>query len=153
MYHSHNHAYIPWPQLLNNDSHQTAIIHINHRSNNTAHSANNFRSLLSQRFAGIGRNIVSNLSQTFADGSRLTRTELYDGTARVIETAPDGSTISNTLVASDEVLEIESQTPEVIAAQAISDEITVRLDPAGTIPEIKAAIIDGLAAAIAALGG
>jgi len=44
-------------------------------------------------------------------------------------------------------------TPEVIAAQAISDEITVRLDPAGTIPEIKAAITDGLAAAIVSLGG
>ena len=43
--------------------------------------------------------------------------------------------------------------PEVVAAQAISDEITVRLDPAGTIPEIKAAITDGLAAAIVSLGG
>ena len=43
--------------------------------------------------------------------------------------------------------------PEVVAAQAISDEITVRLDPAGTIPEIKAAITDGLAAAIITLGG
>jgi hypothetical protein len=43
--------------------------------------------------------------------------------------------------------------PEVIAAQAISDEITVRLDPAGTISEIKAAIIDGLEAAIVSLGG
>ena len=43
--------------------------------------------------------------------------------------------------------------PEVVAAQAISDEITVRLDPAGTISEIKAAITDGLAAAIITLGG
>ena len=44
-------------------------------------------------------------------------------------------------------------TPEVHAAQTISDEITVRLDPAGTISEIKAAITDGLAAAIISLGG
>ena len=44
-------------------------------------------------------------------------------------------------------------TAEVVAAQAISDEITVRLDPAGTIPEIKAAITEGLAAAIVSLGG
>jgi len=44
-------------------------------------------------------------------------------------------------------------TAEVIAAQAISDEITVRLDPAGTITEIKAAITEGLAAAIVSLGG
>ena len=43
--------------------------------------------------------------------------------------------------------------PEVVAAQAISTEITVRLDPAGTIPEIKAAITEGLAAAIVSLGG
>ena len=43
--------------------------------------------------------------------------------------------------------------PEVVAAQAISDEISVRLDPAGTITEIKAAITDGLAAAIVSLGG
>jgi hypothetical protein len=43
--------------------------------------------------------------------------------------------------------------PTVVAAQAISTEITVRLDPAGTIPEIKAAIIDGLDAAIISLGG
>jgi hypothetical protein len=43
--------------------------------------------------------------------------------------------------------------PEVHAAQTISDEITVRLDPAGTIPEIKAAITEGLAAAIISLGG
>jgi hypothetical protein len=43
--------------------------------------------------------------------------------------------------------------PEVHAAQTISDEITVRLDPAGTITEIKAAITDGLAAAIVSLGG
>ena len=43
--------------------------------------------------------------------------------------------------------------PEVHAAQTISDEITVRLDPAATIPEIKAAITDGLAAAIISLGG
>ena len=42
---------------------------------------------------------------------------------------------------------------EVVAAQAISNEITVRLDPAGTIPEIKAAITEGLAAAIVSLGG
>ena len=43
--------------------------------------------------------------------------------------------------------------PEVHAAQAISTEITVRLDPAGTISEIKAAITEGLAAAIISLGG
>lgn len=55
-------------------------------------------------------------------------------------------------LASDPEPEIQSA-PQVVAAQAISDEITVRLDPAGTIPEIKAAITEGLAAAIVSLGG
>jgi hypothetical protein len=54
--------------------------------------------------------------------------------------------------AADPQPEIQSA-PQVVAAQAISDEITVRLDPAGTIPEIKAAITEGLAAAIVSLGG
>lgn len=96
---------------------------------------------------------MSNLSQTFADGSRLTRTELYDGTARVIETAPDGSTISNTLIASDETLEVESPSAEVIAAQAMHDEISSRLDEATTINAVKLAITDGLDAAILRLQG
>lgn len=48
---------------------------------------------------------------------------------------------------------VEPLTPQVVAAQAISAEITIRLDPATTIPEIKAAIIDGLDAAIISLGG
>ena len=47
----------------------------------------------------------------------------------------------------------EPISPEVVAAQAISDEITIRLEPAVTIPEIKSAITDGLAAAIISLGG
>ena len=55
-------------------------------------------------------------------------------------------------LAADPEPEIQSA-PQVVAAQAISDEITVRLDPAGTISEIKAAITDGLAAAIVSLGG
>ena len=55
-------------------------------------------------------------------------------------------------LAADPEPEIQSA-PQVVAAQAISDEITIRLDPAGTIPEIKAAITDGLAAAIVSLGG
>ena len=55
-------------------------------------------------------------------------------------------------LAADPEPEIQSA-PQVVAAQAISDEITVRLDPAGTITEIKAAITEGLAAAIVSLGG
>ena len=43
--------------------------------------------------------------------------------------------------------------PEVVAAQAISDEISARINEANTISEIKLAITEGLAAAILSLGG
>jgi len=68
--------------------------------------------------------------------------ETQDGQGNVISRVDDGLPI-----------EPDPPTPEVIAAQAISDEITVRLEPAITINEIKAAITEGLAAAIVALGG
>ena len=96
---------------------------------------------------------MTNLSQTFADGSRHIRTELYDGTARIVEQATDGTVTSDTLVPSDETLEVESPTPEVIAAQAISDEISSRVGGATTIGELKLAITDGLDAALTQLKG
>jgi hypothetical protein len=43
--------------------------------------------------------------------------------------------------------------PEVIAAQAISDEISSRIESAETVSELRLAITDGLAAAITSLGG
>jgi len=43
--------------------------------------------------------------------------------------------------------------PEVVAAQAISDEISSRMNEANTISEIKLAITEGLEAAILSLGG
>ena len=42
---------------------------------------------------------------------------------------------------------------EVVAAQAISDEISVRMNEADSISEIKLAITEGLEAAITSLGG
>ena len=68
--------------------------------------------------------------------------ETSDGQGNVISRVDDGQPI-----------EPDPPAPEVVAAQAISDEITVRLDPAETITEIKAAITEGLAAAITSLGG
>jgi hypothetical protein len=68
--------------------------------------------------------------------------ETQDGQGNVISRVDDGRPV-----------EPDPPAAEVVAAQAISDEITVRLDPAGTIPEIKAAITEGLAAAIITLGG
>lgn len=67
--------------------------------------------------------------------------ETADGEGNVLDRIDDGVPV-----------EPEPPSPEVHAAQTISDEITVRLDPAGTISEIKAAITDGLAAAIISLG-
>lgn len=43
--------------------------------------------------------------------------------------------------------------PEVVAAQAISDEISSRMNEANTVIEIKLAITEGLEAAILSLGG
>ena len=43
--------------------------------------------------------------------------------------------------------------PEVVAAQAISDEISSRIESAETVSELRLAITDGLAAAITSLGG
>ena len=43
--------------------------------------------------------------------------------------------------------------PEVVAAQAISDEISSRIGSAETVSELRLAITDGLAAAITSLGG
>jgi hypothetical protein len=68
--------------------------------------------------------------------------ETQDGQGNVISRVDDGRPV-----------EPDPPSPEVHAAQTISDEITVRLDPAGTITEIKAAITEGLAAAIVSLGG
>ena len=68
--------------------------------------------------------------------------ETSDGQGNVISRVDDGRPV-----------EPEPLSAEIVAAQAISDEITVRLEPAVTIPEIKAAITDGLAAAIISLGG
>jgi hypothetical protein len=68
--------------------------------------------------------------------------ETSDGQGNVISRVDDGQPV-----------EPDPPAAEVVAAQAISDEITVRLDPAGTITEIKAAITEGLAAAIVSLGG
>ena len=43
--------------------------------------------------------------------------------------------------------------PEVIAAQAISDEISSRMDDAATLSEVKLAITEGLNAALIQLQG
>jgi hypothetical protein len=45
---------------------------------------------------------MPNHSITRADMSREVRQELYDGTARILVTAPDGSVLSDELVPSDE---------------------------------------------------
>ena len=47
----------------------------------------------------------------------------------------------------------QPSSPQVVAAQAISDEISARMNDANTISEIKLAITEGLEAAIFSLGG
>jgi hypothetical protein len=96
---------------------------------------------------------MSNYSQTFADGTRQARTELYDGTAEIVEYSSNGTVTSTTLVVSDAVPQEETPSAQVIAAQAISDEISSRVDEALTIGELKLAITEGLNAALAQLQG
>ena len=94
------------------------------------------------------------MENTYTDGVLVqSREDHSDGTATVTDHTTNPPTI--TLLTGLATYEpwVAPPAPGVIAAQAISDEITVRLDPAGTITEIKAAITDGLAAAIVSLGG
>jgi hypothetical protein len=94
------------------------------------------------------------MENTYTNGVLVqSREDHGDGTATVTDHTTNPPTI--TLLTGLPIYEpwVAPPTAEVVAAQAISDEITVRLDPAGTIPEIKAAITDGLAAAIITLGG
>jgi hypothetical protein len=94
------------------------------------------------------------MENTYTDGVLVqSREDHGDGTATITDHTTDPPTF--TLLTGLAVYEqwVAPPAPEVVAAQAISDEITIRLDPAGTITEIKAAITDGLAAAIVSLGG
>ena len=94
------------------------------------------------------------MENTYTDGVLVqSREDHGDGTATVTDHTTNPPTI--TLLTGLATYEpwVAPPAPEVIAAQAISTEITVRLDPAGTILEIKAAISEGLAAAIVSLGG
>ena len=94
------------------------------------------------------------MENTYTNGVLVqSREDHGDGTATITDHTTNPPTI--TLLTGLAVYEpwVAPPAPEVVAAQAISDEITIRLDPAGTISEIKAAITDGLAAAIITLGG
>lgn len=68
-------------------------------------------------------------------------TEGYDSDGNLIERVDDGIPI--------EVIPL----PEVVAAQAISDEISSRIASAETVAELRVAITDGLDAAITLLRG
>ena len=94
------------------------------------------------------------MENTYTNGVLMqSREDFGDGTATLTDHTTNPPTITQLTGLPIYEQWVEPPAPEVVAAQAISDEITVRLDPAATIPEIKAAITDGLAAAIITLGG
>ena len=94
------------------------------------------------------------MNNTYADGVLVESYEDHnDGTATLTDYTTEPPTVTELTGLAIYEIQPEPLPPTVVAAQAISDEITVRLDPATTIPEIKAAIIDGLDAAIISLGG
>lgn len=68
-------------------------------------------------------------------------TEGYDSDGNFIERVDDGQPVEIYVP------------PEVIAAQAISDEISSRIGSAETVSELRLAITDGLEAAIILLRG
>jgi hypothetical protein len=68
--------------------------------------------------------------------------ETSDGQGNIISRIDDG-------IPADLVM----PAPEVIAAQAISDEITTRVESATDFDGLKLAIIDGLSAALVQLQG
>ena len=94
------------------------------------------------------------MENTYTNGVLVqSREDHGDGTATITDHTTSPPTITQLTALPIYEPAVEPPTPQVVAAQAISDEITIRLDPAGTISEIKAAITDGLAAAIITLGG
>lgn len=87
--------------------------------------------------------------------------ETSDGSGTIIERITDNGDGTGTLTTAEgetpitglPIPEPEPPAPEVIAAQAISDEISLRMDEAVTIGDVKLAVTDGLLAALATLRG
>jgi hypothetical protein len=96
-----------------------------------------------------------NESYTLPDGSRIVTVDNGDGTGTRTHTNPAGEVeLVETLTGLPVPLP-EPAPPEVTAAEVIAAEIDARLAPAdvNSIAEVKAAIRQGLAAAVATLRG
>lgn len=94
-----------------------------------------------------------NESFTLPDGSRIVTVDHGDGTATRTHYSATGDVgVVETLTGLPLPVP-EPDPPEVVAAQVIAAEIDARLAPAdvNSIAEMKAAIRDGLAAAVEAL--
>ena len=76
-----------------------------------------------------------------------------DGTATLTDHTTDPPTVTE--ITGLPIYEIipDPPSPEVVAAQAISDEISLRIESAETVSELRLAITEGLSAAIISLGG
>ncbi len=76
-----------------------------------------------------------------------------DGTATLTDYTTDPPVVTE--ITGLPVLEIlpDPPAPELIAAQAISEEISSRIALAETVTELRVAISEGLSAAIISLGG
>ena len=94
------------------------------------------------------------MDQTFSDG---VLTESYDdrndGTATLTDHTTDPPTVTEMVGLPIYEIVAAPPSPEVVAAQAISDEISSRIESAETVSELRLAITEGLAAAITSLGG
>jgi hypothetical protein len=94
------------------------------------------------------------MDQAFEDGVLIqSREDHGDGTATLTDHTTDPPTVTQLTGMPIYEQWVEPPTPEVVAAQAISDEISSRIGSAETVSELRLAITDGLAAAITSLGG
>jgi hypothetical protein len=103
---------------------------------------------------------MPNYSMTKADGTREVRDELYDGTARIVVTAANGTVVSDQLVPSDELPPVEEVDPElaeqVATLTAVIEDIggaLGSLTPTSTTTATRNALLNVRAAIDAALGG
>lgn len=96
-----------------------------------------------------------NQSVTLADGSRVVTVDNGDGTGTRTHTNSAGQVELVETLTGLPVPAPDPDPPEVVAAEVIAAEIDARLAPAdvNSIAEVKAAIRQGLAAAVATLRG
>ena len=94
------------------------------------------------------------MDQIFSDGILVeSYDDRNDGTATLTDHTTNPPTVTQLTGLPTYEPWVAPSAPEVVAAQAISDEISSRMDEAVTIGDVKLAVTEGLEAAIIQLQG